>query len=85
MISQFSLFQTVEDDLQSDLSVDEAYNHLTFLVEEVGESLAGTKSIEKAALLVKTVQSFHVKRGGGIIQRNFWCCATDFLYLYKFN
>jgi len=43
----------VEDEIQSDLSVDEAYNHMTFLVEEVGERLAGTKSIEKAAVYIK--------------------------------
>ena len=39
--------QAQEENIQADLSVDEAYNHMIFLVEEVGERLAGTKSIEK--------------------------------------
>ena len=39
----------VEREIEADLSVDESYKHLTFLVEEVGQRLAGTKSIEKAA------------------------------------
>lgn len=43
----------VEDEIQSDLSVDDAYNHMNFLIEEVGERLAGTKSIEKAAVYIK--------------------------------
>jgi len=40
---------TVEKEIEADLSVDESYKHLTFLVEEVGQRLAGTKSIKKAA------------------------------------
>jgi len=39
----------VEREIKADLSVDEAYRHMTFLVEDVGERLAGTESIDKAA------------------------------------
>jgi len=39
----------VEETIKEDLSVANAYEHMTFLVEEVGERLAGTESIEKAA------------------------------------
>jgi len=39
----------VEKAIKADLSADESYKHMTFLVEKVGERLAGTKSIEKAA------------------------------------
>lgn len=43
----------IEKGIEADLSVDEAYKHMTFLVEEVGERLAGTRSIEKAANYIK--------------------------------
>jgi len=43
-----------EKAIKADLSVDEAYQHMTFLVEEVGERLAGTASIQKAANHIKT-------------------------------
>lgn len=39
----------VEKAIKADLSADESYKHMIFLVEKVGERLAGTKSIEKAA------------------------------------
>jgi hypothetical protein len=42
-----------ESQITEDLSVDEAYKHMTYLVEEIGERLAGTKSIEKAANYIK--------------------------------
>ena len=38
-----------EQAILAGLSVDRAYKHMTFLVEEVGERLAGTESIQKAA------------------------------------
>lgn len=41
--------EKVIQEIKPDLSVDESYRHVTFLVENVGERLAGTKSIEKAA------------------------------------
>lgn len=44
---------TTGKEIEADLSVDEAYKHMMFLVEEVGERLAGTKSIEKAAEYIK--------------------------------
>ncbi|KPK78016.1 MAG: hypothetical protein AMJ79_01305 [Phycisphaerae bacterium SM23_30] len=43
----------VEQQIQADLSLDESYKHMTFLVEEVGERLAGTKSIARAAGYIK--------------------------------
>lgn len=43
----------VERAIKADLSVEEAYKHMTFLVEEVGERLAGTESIKKAANYIK--------------------------------
>ncbi len=43
----------VEKEIKADLSVEEAYKHMTYFVEEVGERLAGTKSIEKAADYIK--------------------------------
>ncbi|UCC61669.1 MAG: M28 family peptidase [Anaerolineae bacterium] len=39
----------VEQAIKADLSVDKAYQHMTFLVKEVGERLAGTESIAEAA------------------------------------
>jgi len=39
----------IEKAIKAELSVAEACKHMTFLVEEVGERLAGTKSLEKAA------------------------------------
>lgn len=42
-----------EKEIEVDLSVDEFYKHMTFLVEEVGERLAGTKSIRKAAEYIR--------------------------------
>jgi hypothetical protein len=38
-----------EQAIRADLSLDRAYQHLTFLVEEVGERLAGTPRLEQAA------------------------------------
>ncbi|NIO48510.1 MAG: M28 family peptidase [Candidatus Aminicenantes bacterium] len=43
----------IEKEIRVDLSFEEAYKHMTFLVEEVGERLAGTKSIQKAADYIK--------------------------------
>ncbi|MDH5405391.1 MAG: M28 family metallopeptidase [Candidatus Aminicenantes bacterium] len=43
----------VEKEIEADLSVDKAYKHMTFLVEEVGQRLAGTKSIAKAAHYIR--------------------------------
>ena len=37
----------------ADLSVDRSYKHMTFLVDDVGERLAGTESIGKAADYIK--------------------------------
>ncbi|MFQ6124495.1 MAG: M28 family peptidase [Candidatus Heimdallarchaeota archaeon] len=37
----------------ADVSVDESFKHITFLVDKVGERLAGTKAIEKAANYIK--------------------------------
>jgi len=45
--------QGVQEEIIADLSVDESYKHMTFLVEEVGERLAGTESIEKAAEYIR--------------------------------
>ena len=45
--------EAVEKEIEADLSVDEAYRHMTFLVEDVGERLAGTKSIQKAASYIR--------------------------------
>jgi len=39
----------VEKAIQADLSIDAAHEHMTFLVEQVGERLAGTERIQKAA------------------------------------
>jgi hypothetical protein len=39
----------LDQTIVAELSVDSAYKHMTFLVEEVGERLAGTESIQKAA------------------------------------
>ncbi len=39
----------VEKRVKADLSVDNAYKHMAFLVDEVGQRLAGTEEIEKAA------------------------------------
>jgi hypothetical protein len=39
----------VEQAIRADLSLDRAYQHMAFLVEEVGERLAGTPSMEQAA------------------------------------
>jgi hypothetical protein len=43
----------IEKAIKADLSVDKAYEHLTFLVEEVGERLAGTEGIQKAANYIR--------------------------------
>ena len=43
----------IEQAIRADLSVDNAYKHMTFLVEEVGERLAGTESIQKAANYIR--------------------------------
>ncbi|MFB0517702.1 MAG: M28 family peptidase [Acidobacteriota bacterium] len=43
----------VEKEIEADLLVDKAYKHMTFLVEEVGQRLAGTKSIAKAANYIR--------------------------------
>lgn len=43
----------VEKEIEAELSVDESYKHMTFFVEEVGEKLAGTESIKKAAEYVR--------------------------------
>ncbi len=43
----------IEKAIEAGLSLDNAYQHMTFLVEEVGERLAGTPSIEKAAKYVR--------------------------------
>ena len=43
----------IEKAIIADLSVDKAYEHMTFLVEEVGERLAGTKEIAKAANYIR--------------------------------
>jgi hypothetical protein len=43
----------IEKAIIADLSVDNAYEHMTFLVEEVGERLAGTKEIAKAANYIR--------------------------------
>jgi hypothetical protein len=42
-----------EQTIMAELSVDNAYKHMTFLVEEVGERLAGTESIQKAANYIR--------------------------------
>jgi len=41
--------EELEKEILKDLSKDEAFKHLKFLVEEVGERLAGTPEIQKAA------------------------------------
>jgi hypothetical protein len=38
-----------EQAIKADLSVEKAYQHMTFLVKEIGERLAGTESIARAA------------------------------------
>ena len=43
----------IEKAIRGALSVDRAYQHMTFLVEEVGERLAGTESIQKAANYIR--------------------------------
>ncbi len=43
----------LEETIMAELSVEDAYKHMTFLVEEVGERLAGTESIWKAADYVR--------------------------------
>lgn len=43
----------IESAIRADLSVDRACEHMTFLVEQVGERLAGTKSIRKAANYIR--------------------------------
>jgi hypothetical protein len=43
----------IEKTIKAELSVEKAYEHMTFLVERVGERLAGTKSIEKAANYIR--------------------------------
>jgi hypothetical protein len=43
----------IEKAIRGALSVDRAYKHMTFLVEEVGERLAGTESIQKAANYIR--------------------------------
>lgn len=43
----------LEETIRAELSVAEAYQHMRFLVEEVGERLAGTRSIEKAANYIR--------------------------------
>ena len=43
----------IEKAIMADLSVDKASAHMTFLVEEVGERLAGTESIRKAANYIR--------------------------------
>jgi hypothetical protein len=41
--------EQLEQAIAAELSVNKAHKHMTFLVEEVGERLAGTESIQKAA------------------------------------
>lgn len=43
----------VEKAIQADLSIDAAHEHMTFLVEQVGERLAGTERIQKAANYIR--------------------------------
>lgn len=43
----------VEKAIQADLSIDAAHEHMAFLVEQVGERLAGTDSIQKAANYIR--------------------------------
>jgi len=43
----------IESAIRADLSVDRACEHMTFLVEQVGERLAGTRSIRKAANYIR--------------------------------
>lgn len=43
----------LEEKLLSGLSVEKAYKHMEFLVNDVGERLAGTEKIEKAANYIK--------------------------------
>ncbi|UCC61557.1 MAG: hypothetical protein JSV36_12190, partial [Anaerolineae bacterium] len=43
----------LEQAIKAELSVKEAYRHMTFLVEEVGERLAGTESIARAANYIR--------------------------------
>jgi len=45
--------EELEKAIRADLSVDRAWEHMTFLVEEVGERLAGTESIQKAANYIR--------------------------------
>jgi len=43
----------IQKAITAELSVDNAWKHMTFLVEQVGERLAGTESIEKAANYIR--------------------------------
>lgn len=43
----------IEGTILAELSVDSAYKHMTYLVEEVGERLAGTESIRQAASYIR--------------------------------
>lgn len=45
--------EKTEEKIVANLSADRSYKHMTFLVEEVGERLAGTESIKKAAKYIK--------------------------------
>ena len=43
----------VESEILGDLSVNEAYGHMEFLVNEIGERLAGTDEIKRAAKYIR--------------------------------
>ncbi len=43
----------IEKAIMADLSIDRACAHMTFLVEQIGERLAGTESIRKAANYIR--------------------------------
>lgn len=47
------MLSKVENDILKDLSVEEAFQHMQFLVEEIGERLAGTPEMQKAAEYIK--------------------------------
>lgn len=59
--------EKVIQEIKTDLSVDESYRHVTFLVENVGERLAGTKSIEKAAnYITNKLENYGIDTSGNI-------------------